>query len=214
MALPQADLNKIANVSHLACGIQLSADFNFMGLVNIKHYLNLTKAMNNASCCELVSLIPESINTITNDIDGILKDLTGLGSTFGLLKVPTNLGQLIGWVGGFISVVLGLNVSAFVKKEAQLIALIAEVTTLVSAIEHVLSNLGGCAEAFLPNVNINIPAMHFRLPDGSVLGHDPQSIGFDGGGTPSPSPSPSGGGGGGSGGQPTPTPKPPPDGTG
>jgi len=172
MALPASDVEKIASVAHLACDIHLSVDFGFSNLINLIHFTNLIKSMNNATCCELVSLVPEAVNTITNEINGVLADIGSLGGGLGLLKVPTNLGAVVGWIGGFINTFISANLSAIIKKEAQLVALIAEVATLASAIKSAFSNLGGCAESFLPDININIPAMHFTLPDGSTVGHD------------------------------------------
>src|SRR5882672_2435216 len=157
MALPAVDVNKIASVAHAMCNIHLSVDFGLSAIVNLAHFTNTIKASHNASCCELVSLIPEQINTITTEINDIIKDLGILGGTFGLLKTPFNLGQVIGWISGFINLVVGLNLSAFIKKEAQLVALIAEATTVVTEVASALSNLGGCAESFLPKIDINIP---------------------------------------------------------
>jgi hypothetical protein len=172
MPLIQADQTAIANVSGGLCNLHLDASFGLSAILNLVHFQNFHSAISNATCCDLVTLIPQSLNTILSEINGILANIDSIVPMTGLLHVPTNLIGVIKWIASFVQIFIGPFLVALLKKIAMLGGVIGEVTTLAGAIEHALSDLGGCAESFLPKVSLNVAPLNVTLPGGQTIGHN------------------------------------------
>lgn len=123
-------------------------------------YINCLKAQINsaASCAELQQQASDALQTISDQIAGISVQLEPLNQIKDLLEVPDNIGDVISWVGNYITIVLTPMYKPYLTYVQQLAALPTAIADLQQAINDKMAEFESCS--------ISMPPIQFpELPD-------------------------------------------------
>lgn len=122
-------------------------------VVNTQYMQNLTESINAAgSCAEIQALVTEAFASISAIKAGIALELESLAPILALLSVPSaNPAAIVTWITSFITGFLTPAYKPTITYAAELAALAAQVSSLISAIS--------LASGKFPSCSIGIPAV-------------------------------------------------------
>lgn len=108
-------------------------------VLNASYFAELTAEINSIDvCADLQAVVSRIMAELQAQISAIESQIAAL---LPLITLPTNLGEVIAWIGKFATPLI----AAYEKYLAQLQAALAQVSALVQAIEGAASRIVNCA---------------------------------------------------------------------
>lgn len=115
-------------------------------LINVDQYTAMSERVDNiASCKELQEVSDETISSLNAETEAIIAQLEKANALAALLTPPTDLGEVIDWITGIITNVIGPLAIPATTYSAQVIARTAAIADLVDKINKKSEEFSSCS---------------------------------------------------------------------